>query len=106
MMRVLFIGSKVRGFQHAESAGLLREIRIHSMMAFFGGEVKSRLACCRILWQVKDPLRYDRDTDRQNSAAISHPVSPCFTTRCLCYNQSRELWWMNGESLELSWGTQ
>jgi hypothetical protein len=32
---------------------------------------------------VKDPLRYDRNTDRQNSAAISRPVSPGFGTGCL-----------------------
>jgi len=42
-------------------------------------------------------LRYDRDIDRQNSAAISLPVSPRFATRCFCCNQSRELWWMNRE---------
>jgi hypothetical protein len=30
----------------------------------------------KILGQVKDPLRYDRDGDRQNSAAISCQVLP------------------------------
>jgi hypothetical protein len=29
-----------------------------------------------ILWYVKNPLRYDTDTDRQNSADISYPVFP------------------------------
>jgi hypothetical protein len=42
-------------------------------------------------------LTYDTDTDRKNAAAISRPVSPRFTTRCLCCNHSRELWWMNQE---------
>jgi hypothetical protein len=31
-------------------------------------------------------LRCDRDTDRQNSAAISRQVSPSFATRCLRCN--------------------
>jgi len=45
------------------------------------------------------------DTDRQNSADISRPVSPRFATRFLCCNQSRELWWMNRE-WKLKWGAQ
>jgi hypothetical protein len=40
-------------------------------------------------------LMYDEDTDRQNSAVISRPVSLRFATRCLCCNQSGELWCMN-----------
>jgi hypothetical protein len=32
---------------------------------------------------LKDLLRYDRDTDRQSSVAISRPASPRFATRCL-----------------------
>jgi hypothetical protein len=46
------------------------------------------------------------DTDRQNSAAISDPFSPCFTTRCVCCNQRRELWRIKQEWLELEWGAQ
>jgi hypothetical protein len=50
-------------------------INIHSKTSF-EGEVKLSATCRKILWHVKDPLRYDKDTERQNSAAISHPVSP------------------------------
>jgi hypothetical protein len=64
---------------------------------FFRGEVKPSAACRKILRHVKYPLRFDRDTDRQNSAANSVPVSPRFATRCVCCNQSREIWWINRE---------
>jgi hypothetical protein len=38
--------------------------------------------------------------------AISHPVSPHFAIRCLCCNQSRELWWINWKWLEFRLGAQ
>jgi hypothetical protein len=44
--------------------------------ASLGGEVKPSAVCFKILGHVKYPLTYDTDTDRKNSAAISHPVSP------------------------------
>jgi hypothetical protein len=46
--------------------------------------------CRKILRHVKDLLRYDRDTDRQNSAAISRPVFR-FATRCLLHPEQRTL---------------
>jgi hypothetical protein len=46
----------------------------------FRGEVKPSAPCCKILWHVKDPLKYDRDTDRR-----------------VWFNQSIKFWWMNQE---------
>jgi hypothetical protein len=89
-------GPRFAGSNLAKSDGFLREVEMCSMMSF-GGEAKPAAPCHKILWHVKDPLRYDRDPDRQNPAAISHSFSPCFTTRCVCCNQSKELWWMNWE---------
>jgi hypothetical protein len=83
------------GSNSAESDGLLRTIKIRSTTSF-GGEEKPSAPCRKILRHVKDPLRNDRDTDRQNSAAISRPVFP---GSLLCCNQSRELRWMNQEWL-------
>jgi hypothetical protein len=57
---------------------------------------KVRQICSATDYYVTHPLRMT-DTDRQNSAAISCPVSPCFAIRYLYYNQSIELWWMNQE---------
>jgi hypothetical protein len=36
-------------------------------------------------------MRHDRDTDGQNSADISCPVSPCFVARCLMQPEQRYL---------------
>jgi hypothetical protein len=36
-------------------------------------------------------LRYDRDTDRQNSVAIYHQVSTRFAVRCLLQPEQRTL---------------
>jgi hypothetical protein len=96
MIIVLAIGPKVRGFKPCESDGFLKAIQIRSTPSF-GGEVKLSAPCRKALRHVKDPLKYDRDADRQNSAAISRPVSHPFVTVCLCYNHIRELWWMNRE---------
>jgi hypothetical protein len=82
-----FVGSDL-----AKSNGFLRAIKICNMTSF-GGELKSSAPCHEILRHIKDPLRYDRDTDRQNSATISHPVFPRVTAKCC--NQSRELRRMN-----------
>jgi hypothetical protein len=81
------------GSNPAEDDGFLRAIQIHSTTSF-EGKVKPS-APCKILRHGKDPLTCDRDTDRQNSEAISSSVSPRFAARCLCCNNSRELWWMN-----------
>jgi hypothetical protein len=72
---VLVIGPKVRGLKPVESDWFLMAIKIRSMTSF-GGEVKPSAPCRKDLRHIKDPLRYDRDTDRQNSEAIFHPVSP------------------------------
>jgi hypothetical protein len=65
-------------------------IKIHST-TFFRGEVYPSAPCHKILWHVKNPLRYDRDTDRQNLVAISFPVSPHFATMCLLHPEPRTL---------------
>jgi hypothetical protein len=95
---------KLRGFKHGRERWVLRAIKVR-ITTCFGGEVKPS-APCKILWHVKDTLRYERDADRQNSAPISRPVSPRFAIRCVCCNQNEELWWMKRERLDLSWGAQ
>jgi hypothetical protein len=88
------------GSNPAESNGFfLRVIKICSMTSF-RGEVKPLVPCCKFLRYVKDLLRYERDTYRQNSVAISHPVSPHFNIRCACCNQSTEFWWIQLEVKE------
>jgi hypothetical protein len=78
------------GSNLAESNRLLRAKKFRSMTSF-GGEVKPLATCHKILRHVKDPLRHDRGTDRQNSVAISCPVSPRFATRCLLQPEQRTL---------------
>jgi hypothetical protein len=78
------------GSNPAKSDGFLRAIKIRST-TFFWGEVKPPAPCRQILRQVKDSLGYDGDTDRQNSAAISRPISPLFGTRCLLQTEQGTL---------------
>jgi hypothetical protein len=87
----------------AESDGFLTARKIRSTTSF-GGEVKPSTPCRKIVWHDKDPLRYDRDTYRQNSLATSCAVSHSFATRCLYCNQSREIWsknWVKGKAVPL-----
>jgi hypothetical protein len=58
--------------QPAESDGFLTAIEIRSTTSF-GGEVKPSVPCRKILRRIKDPLRYNGDTDMQNSAALFSP---------------------------------
>jgi hypothetical protein len=67
--------SRFAGQYPADNDGFLKSIKIRNT-AVFGGEVKPSASCRDILRHVKYPLRYDRDTNRQNSAAFSHPISP------------------------------
>jgi hypothetical protein len=94
----MLLDSRLAGSNPSENDVLLRAIKIRSTPSF-GGEVKPSALCTKILRHVKDRLRHDRDTDRQNSATTSRPVSLRFATRCLCFNQSREVWWVNREWL-------
>jgi hypothetical protein len=103
MVIVFATGPKVHGFKPADSNGILRAVKI-CVTASVGGEVKPSRR--KILRHVKDPLMCDRVTDRQNSAVIFRSVSPRFAARCFYRNQSRELWWMNQERLELRLGAQ
>jgi hypothetical protein len=100
MKCVRFVGSKPD-----ENNVYLRAMQIRSSTSF-GGEVKPSAPCRKILRHVKDPLRYGRDTDRQKSAAIFHPISLRFATRFPCCNKSRELWWMNRKILIFIWGAK
>jgi hypothetical protein len=59
----------------------------HNMISF-GGEVKPSAPCRKIIRHAKNPLRYDRDTDRQNSAAISRPVYPRFALGISAVNRT------------------
>jgi hypothetical protein len=68
----------------------LKAIQICSTTSF-RGEVKPSAPCCKILWHVKDPLRYDRDTDRQNSVTISYPVFPLCYKVCLVQPEQKIL---------------
>jgi hypothetical protein len=56
MVSVLAIRSKVHGFKPGLGYGILREIKIRSMLSF-GGEVKQEVPCCKILWNVKNHLQ-------------------------------------------------
>jgi hypothetical protein len=94
MVIVLITGPKISRFKPSGERCIFKGVKIRSTSSF-GGEVKPSAPCRNILRHVKDPFRYDRDTDRQNYAAISRLVSPLFATRCLCCNQRRELWRMN-----------
>jgi predicted transporter len=87
---------KFAGSNLAKSNGFLRVIKICSMM----GSKAVGLILLSFYGTLKIPSGIT-DIDKQNSVAISCPVPPCFNTRCLCCNQSKELWWMNWERLEL-----
>jgi hypothetical protein len=90
MVIVLPLDPRFVGSNPAESDGFLRTIKIRGTNSF-GGEVKPSAPFRKILWYVKDPLRYDKDTDRQNSTAISRPVSPRFANRCLLQPEQRNV---------------
>jgi uncharacterized protein YcfJ len=59
VVNVLATGPKGHGFKHGRGNGFLRAIKICSTPSF-GWEVKSEVPCPKILWHVKDPLRYFR----------------------------------------------
>jgi hypothetical protein len=75
MAIVLATGPKVRGFKLGRERCIFNGNKNRSTTSF-GEEVKPSAPCCKILLHVKDPLRYDSDTGRQNSAAISRPFHP------------------------------
>jgi hypothetical protein len=59
VVNVLATGPKGRGFKPGRGDGFLRAIKIRSTPSF-GWEVKPEVPCRKILWHVKDPLRYFR----------------------------------------------
>jgi hypothetical protein len=81
MIIVLAIRLEVRGFKPSPDNGFLEAIKIRSTTSF-GREVQLPALFHKNLRHVNVPLRYNknRPTDRQNSAAISHPVSIRFVT--------------------------
>jgi hypothetical protein len=90
MFIVLAIGPKVCGFKSSIERCIFKVDTIYRTTSF-RGEVKLLASCRKILWHVKDPLRYDRYNDRQNSAPISCQVCPHFTTSCLLQPKQRTL---------------
>jgi hypothetical protein len=79
MVIVFAIGPKVRGFRPRRKRWNFKGDK-NPWYDFLRREVKPSTAC-KILWHVKDPYRYDRDIDRQNSVLISRTVSLHFATR-------------------------
>jgi hypothetical protein len=59
VVNVPVTGLKGRGYKTGRGNGFLRAIKIHSTTSF-GWEVKVEVPCHKILWHVKDPLRYFR----------------------------------------------
>jgi hypothetical protein len=70
MVIVLAIGRKVRGFKSVRVRWLLTAIKFRSATYFGRGDrgVKPSAPCRKIIRHAKDDLRYDRDTEKQNSA--------------------------------------
>jgi hypothetical protein len=66
------------GSNPAESDGFLTAIKICSATSF-GREIQLSAHVVRFYGMLNDPLRYDRDTDRKNSAAY---FSPSFSPLC------------------------
>jgi hypothetical protein len=59
VVSVLATGPKGHGFKPGRGDGFLRAIEIHSTPSF-RWEGKPEVPCHKILWHVKDPLRYFR----------------------------------------------
>jgi hypothetical protein len=59
VVSVLATGPKGHGFKPSQRDGFLRAIKIGSTHSF-GWEIKPDVPCHKILWHVKDPLRYFR----------------------------------------------
>lgn len=47
---------------------------------YFGEEVKPSFPCHKSLQHIKEDYVYERDTGKQNSAAVSSPSSSCFAS--------------------------
>jgi hypothetical protein len=60
VLSVLATGPKGRGFEPGQDDGLLRVIKISSILSF-GWEVKPEAPCRRILQHVKDFLTFHGD---------------------------------------------
>jgi hypothetical protein len=58
---VLATEQKVRGFRPSQDDGILKAIKIRSTTSF-GLEVKPSVPCRKILRNVKDSYRYEKDT--------------------------------------------
>jgi hypothetical protein len=64
MAIVLTIGPKISRFKPSGKRCIFKGVKIRSTTSF-GVEVKPSAPCRNILRHVKDPLRYDRDTDKR-----------------------------------------
>jgi hypothetical protein len=59
VVSVFATGPKGHGLKPGQGNGFLRAIKICSTPSI-RWEVKFEVPCCKILWHVKDPLRYLR----------------------------------------------
>jgi hypothetical protein len=90
MVIVLAIVRKVRGFKSVRVQWNLTAIKFRSTTYLREGEgVEPSAPCRKISRYAKDHLRYDGDTEKQNSATIYLRVSSHFATRCLLQPEQR-----------------
>jgi hypothetical protein len=61
VVSVLAVGSRFAGSNPGKDDGSLRVIKIRTTTSF-RGEVKPLIQCCKLLWHVKEPYEYERDT--------------------------------------------
>jgi hypothetical protein len=65
MLSCLLLDPRFADLNPAVSDGFLRSIQTHNT-ASFEGKVKPSAPCHKILRHAENPLRYDRESDRQN----------------------------------------
>jgi hypothetical protein len=76
------LNSWFAGSNLAKDNGFLRLIKIQSMTSF-GVKAKPLVPCCKILWHVKEPHKYERDTSKAKFSSHFSPSFSCFATKCL-----------------------
>jgi hypothetical protein len=72
---VLAIGRKVRGFRPGRGRWIFNSDKNPYSTPFVRGEVKPSAPCRKILWHVKEPAEYDRDTSLVKTTAVSRQMS-------------------------------
>jgi hypothetical protein len=101
MVTVLATLPKVRGFKPDWGRWIFKGEIIRSKTSF-RGEVKPPEPCFKILRHVKDPLRFDSHSYRQNTRTfLAKLLAASLLGICII---ATELWWTNQELLEIIWG--